>query len=69
MAGCFTVSFRPFMKARRKALHGFGVLGGKFGIDDDGVAVKLDPVVRHQQHGDIVDRNAFVLQIDKGRER
>ena len=53
------------MKATRKPFTASGVLAGKFGIDDDCVAVKLDTVVCHQQHGDIVDRHAFVFQIDE----
>ncbi len=44
------------------------MLSGEFRVHNDGVAVKLDAVVGHQEHGDVADRHALVLEIDEGRK-
>ena len=60
---------QTFQEGAQETLNGIGMLGGEFCIDQDGAAIERDPVVRHQQDNDIVDRNTFVLEINIGRER
>ena len=52
-------------KGAQKASYRVGLGRGEFRIDNDGAAVELDTVVGHQQHDDVVHRNALVLEVDE----
>ena len=60
---------QALQEGMQEFLDDFGLLGGEFRIHDDRVAIEIDAVIGHQHHGDVVGRNAAVLQVDVGRER
>src|SRR6266446_5836666 len=56
--------FEALEKGVQKRPDRLRLLGGEFGIDDDGVAVELEPVVRHRHQYDVVNRHAAIFDIN-----
>src|SRR6266446_3975789 len=61
--------FEALEKGVQKRPDRLRLLGGEFGIDDDGVAVELEPVVRHRHQYDVVHRHAAIFDINIETER
>src|SRR5260370_41806349 len=59
--------FEALEKGVQKRPDRLRLLGGEFGIDDDGAAAELEPVVRHRVQYDGVHRHAasFAIRIEQ----
>ena len=47
--------FQAVEKGLQESLDRFRLLGGEFWVDDDGIAVKLQSVIRHRHEHDVID--------------